>query len=168
MPLGLPTPPSAGKRRIAFMAPHGAVAGVRAAVALDCVLAVGCFPSAWRATLAAVDGAAARLGLRTRVFGSLMWQYLSGLPYVTEASDVDLLWLLPAGSAGGCDALLQALLRIDAQQGPRIDGEIVANGAAVQWRELAAAGRDDLLMVKTAGDARLYPRRRWLAGEARA
>ncbi len=109
-------------------------------VALDLVLLVGRFPPAWRATLTAVEGAAARLGLRTRVFGSLMWQYLSGLPYVGPASDIDLLWSLPPDHAGRCDALLQALLRIQARGGPRIDGEILANGGAVQWRELAMAG----------------------------
>lgn len=164
VPVGLPTPPSAGKRRIAFVAPVGAIAHASAPVALDAVLRADCFPSAWRPALAFIEDETARLGVCTRVFGSAMWQYLTRLPYVGPSSDVDLLWELPAADGGDVDALLRVLARAQARGGPRIDGEILVNGGAVQWRELAMAEPDSLLLVKSATGARLHPRRRWLAG----
>jgi phosphoribosyl-dephospho-CoA transferase len=167
VPVGLPTPPSAGKRRLAFIVPVGAVARVCAPVTLQAVLTAGRFPPAWLSALTAIDNAATRLGLRTRVFGSVMWQYLTGLPYVGPSSDVDLLWDLPNDYAGDPDELLQALTRIEARGGPRIDGELLINGGAVQWRELAMAEPDDLLLVKSPDAARLSPRRSWLAGPVR-
>ena len=102
-------------------------------------------PRSWRGTMAALDAVGARHGLTPRVFGSFAWQTLTGLAYVTPTSDLDVLWPLTPGTP-------QLLAALDAVDAPgRIDGEVVHEGAAVQWRELyeaIRAGGGDVL-VKT-------------------
>lgn len=99
----------------------------------------------------ALHGLAAALaghGLVARVYGSLGWQGLSGLPYLHAHSDIDL-WLAVAtvAQADRAAQLLEGL----APTGRRIDGELVfADGSAVAWREWQAwrAGRCRSLLVK--------------------
>ncbi|ANN74124.1 malonate decarboxylase holo-[acyl-carrier-protein] synthase [Bordetella bronchialis] len=158
--VGLPTPPAHGKQRIAFQVPASAIVAVRPPVALDVILACEAVPPGWRPTLDAVCEAAQASGVRTRVFGSLLWQFLTPMPYVGGASDVDLLWPCPATPAD-LDRLLRALTCIGARGLPRIDGEIVRQGAAVQWAELARAQADTPLLVKTLDGSRLWARERW-------
>lgn len=52
-------------------------------------------PVGWQPILQEIDRVGADLGLTFRVFGSLAWQALTGLPYLHAASDVDLLLDLP-------------------------------------------------------------------------
>jgi len=151
--LGLPTPLTYGRERL------------RIEVALEAVLFYDEFPAA-SAALRSVPMAArtawARLvrslegqGVRARVFGSHGWQQLSGLRYVHERSDLDL--LLPVSDLAQADAVCAALMAAEAgigaasapapasAAGPRpppaslrIDGELVfPDGAAVAWREWA-------------------------------
>ena len=88
--LGLPLPPSQGRLRIALYAPAAAVREVRAAPSLQRV--VDAAPLGWQGPLRTLEGAAGAAGIGFRVFGSLAWQYLTGEPYVSDRSDVDLLW----------------------------------------------------------------------------
>ena len=104
-------------------------------------------PAAWRDTierLIAVDPG-------VRVFGALAWQTLTGLTYLSETSDLDLLWPLPP--AAKVEALLAAIQRVEAQAPMRLDGEVVGDGGdAVNWRELLL-GEDQVLVKRLGGVA---------------
>ncbi len=154
IPIGLPLPPTHGKRRLALTLPFAAVRAVVAPVTLRAVRAIA--PPCWLDAMAAIEALRARHGVEPNVFGSFAWQALTGLAYVTPTSDLDLLWPLSTGTP----QLLAALDIIDAPG--RIDGEVVHEGAAVQWRELlGAAGGGDVL-VKTLDDVRLRDARDFL------
>jgi phosphoribosyl-dephospho-CoA transferase len=132
VPLGLPLPPSLGKRRITVQAPFAAISKVLPPPLLTTASAVA--PPAWRPALAAIDRLAEGHGFAARVFGSLAWQHVTGLDYLSAISDLDLLLPLPAD---GLDTLLAGLAAIETEAPMRLDGELVrADGAAVNWREL--------------------------------
>jgi phosphoribosyl-dephospho-CoA transferase len=155
IPLGLPLPPAQGKRRIAVTLAPADVADAGGPPLLADAAAAA--PPGWRdfiARLVALDPG-------TRVFGSLAWQHLTGLPYLSEGSDLDLLWRLPAD----VDALLAGIAAV-AQDAPmRIDGEITGAAGGVQWRELAETGPGDVA-VKGLREIVLMPRADFLAGGA--
>ncbi|KFG94874.1 phosphoribosyl-dephospho-CoA transferase [Burkholderia paludis] len=152
VPLGLPLPPSAGKRRIALNAAADALATIGPLPAPADVLAVA--PDAWRASLRALDALGVRCGVQGRVFGSLAWQALTGETYLGAASDLDIVFPLP--DAASIAPLLDGLAAIDAGAPMRIDGELLrADGAGVNWRELHA--RQPEVAVKTASAVELMP-----------
>lgn len=151
VPLGLPLPPHHGKRRIAVAllpqdlhqaAPPPLLAEARRAA-----------PSAWQAAITQL----LLLDPLTRCFGSLAWQHLTGLAYLSAGSDLDLLWERPRDPA----ALLTGLAAIGETAPMRIDGEVLGRDGGVQWRELASA---DPLIVKGAAGLLLLPRAAFLAG----
>ena len=77
LPLGLPLPPSHGKQRLALTLPHDAfVSSVPPPLLRDAMRAA---PTAWHPTL---DRLLA-LDADVRVYGSLAWQTLTGLDYLT-------------------------------------------------------------------------------------
>jgi len=104
--------------------------------ALPLVGALDAVPDAWREGLAALERQAADAGLGLAVYGSVALQALTGQPYLTPTSDIDLL-LRPLGRAqlgAGLD-----LLAAHAGALP-LDGEVVfPDGRAVAWKELRAA-----------------------------
>jgi phosphoribosyl-dephospho-CoA transferase len=139
IPLGLPLPPRYGKQRIAL------------AIVADDIIesepppllanAAAAAPPHWHETIDRL----LRLCPQTRTFGSLAWQHLTGLPYLSAGSDLDLLWPLP--SARQVNALPSEIAEI-AQQAPmRLDGEIVSPAGGVQWRELIG-DEDGEILVK--------------------
>lgn len=145
VPLGLPLPPSAGKRRIALNVAADALATVGPLPTLTDVLAAA--PAAWHAPLRELDALGARCGVQGRVFGSLAWQALTGEPYLSASSDLDLVFPLP--DPVSLAPLLDGLAAIDARAPMRIDGELLRDdGAGVNWRELHA--RLPEVAVKTA------------------
>lgn len=155
IPLGLPLPPSHGKRRIAItrarddlthIAPPPLLAEARAAA-----------PVAWQPV---IDRLLA-LSPAVRTFGSLAWQHLTGLSYLTPQSDLDLLWQLPAGRA--IDDLAPAIAAIAATASMRLDGEIVGDAGAVNWRELLPGG-DHQVLLKGMHEVRMTTRTAFLAG----
>lgn len=138
VPLGLPLPPSAGKRRIGLALPPAALIPLPAPT-LAQVRATA--PGTWQPTLDALLVLGAAHGLAPRPFGALLWQALTGLAYLTAASDLDLLWPVAEVPPG----FLAGLARIADEAPMRIDGEVVlADGAGIQWRELHEA-RDTVL-----------------------
>lgn len=151
LPLGLPLPPSLGKRRLALCAAADGLdrwcAPPRLAEVIDSA------PPAWREWLIRLEQSAQRIQLSLRVFGSLAWQYLTGETYLSESSDLDLLWApadrlqLQAGLA-----LLQAWER---ESGLRADGEVLLPAGAVAWRELSNA--PSRVLVKAARAVTLQP-----------
>ncbi|WDD93646.1 malonate decarboxylase holo-[acyl-carrier-protein] synthase [Burkholderia sp. FERM BP-3421] len=157
--LGLPLPPSAGKRRIALSVPPERIAAYASLPGLD--EAAGRAPAAWRACLRDVSVLAARHRVSCRVFGALAWQTLTGLAYLHAGSDLDLLFDVPADTRA-LDALLDGLATLAEQAPMRIDGELVRDdGAGVNWRELHAGGE---VAMKTATDVVLCAPGAFLAG----
>src|SRR4051794_37227486 len=109
IPLGLPLPPSRGKRRIAIsLAAADIVASAPPPLLAD---AADAAPAAWRTTIDLL----LYLLPETRTYGSLAWQHLTGLPYLSDGSDLDLLWQLSAAKQAG--TLLSDIARI-AMQAP--------------------------------------------------
>jgi phosphoribosyl-dephospho-CoA transferase len=131
---GLALPPSPEKRRLAFELP-AAIPHRRQPPPIwtDCAAAAS---TEIAASARPVLDAAACAGLALRAFGSFAWQHLTGLPYVTATSDIDLLapvespaeWLALSGALSSASALA-----------PRVDLEILLRGrVAFSWREYAA------------------------------
>lgn len=159
--LGLPLPPSAGKRRIAVRLHHEDIASTRPLPELTEVLRGA--PVQWRPFLGELAGIARTYGVRAGVFGSLGWQWLTGLNYLGPRSDVDIAWALP--SQDRIDQLLEDLAELDSRSPVRLDGEFVReDGAGVNWRELRAGAAE--VALKTASDVILYSRAAFLGAAA--
>ncbi|NHZ32742.1 malonate decarboxylase holo-[acyl-carrier-protein] synthase [Massilia rubra] len=146
--LGLAPPPEAGRKlRIALQVDEQSVARVENALTLRAAAAAA--PARWAAPLAALLADAGSITLRA--YGSLALQAVTRLTYLTESSDIDLLFT-PA-SLHQLDAGMSLLQ--SHQQNLPLDGEIVfPDGAAVAWKEWrdAAGAR---VLVKDAGSVRL-------------
>ena len=133
---------SAGKLKVPLMVRQDAI--VRSAPPLQLQAAAESLSKAWRDALQELVVASSAVGIAFRVYGSVAWQHLSGETYVTESSDVDLLWRAHDGAM--LDAGLSVLSRWQLESGIRADGEVsFANGAAVAWPELMNAPRKVLV-----------------------
>jgi phosphoribosyl-dephospho-CoA transferase len=137
VPLGLPLPPSLGRRRLMLRLPPEAIRERRRPPLLEACSVIA--PVAWRATideLLAVDA-------DVRCFGSLAWQWLTHLPYLTPTSDLDLLWTVK--NAGEANAMVERIAPIADRAPMRLDGELLLpSGQAVHWREWASDAPDVL------------------------
>jgi phosphoribosyl-dephospho-CoA transferase len=151
LPLGLPLPPSLGKRRLALCVPPDGLERCSAPPLLATV--IDCAPPAWREWLIRLEQGARNLQLCLRVFGSLAWQYLTGDTYLSESSDLDLLWS-PVDQAQ-LQAGLALLQEWERKSGLRADGEVLLPVGAVAWRELASAPSH--VLVKDAWAVTLRP-----------
>ncbi|MES2257546.1 MAG: malonate decarboxylase holo-[acyl-carrier-protein] synthase [Pseudomonadota bacterium] len=157
--LGIALPPDDNgvKLRIALRAQLTDVA--RRVPPLDLTAVRHALPDAWQAGFAQLEGLAA--GFDLRVYGSLSWQALTGLPCVTPASDIDLLFQ-PSGARQ-----LRAGLAVlgGAGHGLPLDGEIMfPSGQAVAWKEwLVAEAADARVLVKSGKGVRLAARHELLA-----
>jgi phosphoribosyl-dephospho-CoA transferase len=121
-------------------------------------------PPTWRPTLERLDELASIHSVEVRVFGSLAWHVLTGLDYLTDRSDLDL--LLRIGPATEVARLVAGIAEIEALAPMRLDGEVVRDdGAAVNWRELHAGA--DQVLVKTIGGVALRDTSLFLAAEMR-
>lgn len=157
VPLGLPLPPSHGKRRLAFVLGWDDVVATAPPPLLRAAIDVA--PPHWRRTLRRLVQLAAVFDVEARVYGSLAWHLVTGLDYVTPRSDLDL--LLPLPRPADVPRLTAALAAIEDDAPMRFDGELVRDdGAAVHWRELHAGAPE--LLVKTSGDAVLVGADRFL------
>jgi len=158
IPLGLPLPPAYGKRRIAVTLAREDI--VHAGPPPLLVEAAAAAPAGWRDCIDRL----LHLDPQTRTFGSLAWQHLTALPYLSEGSDLDLLWQLP--SEADVEALLAEIAAIARAAPMRIDGEVVAAAGGVQWRELRGDDAGEVL-VKGPRDVRTMTRAEFLAGGAK-
>lgn len=149
VPIGLPLPPALGKARLALAVAPEAMAAIVPPPLLADAAAVA--PPGWAQRIGALLAAFPE----ARCFGSLAWQHLTGLAYLSAGSDLDL--LLPCASVREADAAAARLAAIGAEEGPAIDGELVApSGEAVQWREWASAAAQ--VAVKAIDGVRLARR----------
>lgn len=157
VPLGLPLPPTEGKRRIAIeVSPQD----IHCVMSLpDLTQAVRAAPFAWRSALHELAALSSRYGVQAGVFGSLGWQWLTGLEYVHADSDVDIAWSLPVRER--IVPFLRDLADIEARAPMRLDGELARDdGAAVNWREVWAGRRE--LALKTRGEVVVCSREQFL------
>lgn len=152
--VGLALPPAQGRRRIALSVSEHDI--VRCTPPLLLGDALTHAPVRWRPALTELDAAARDIDIELRVFGSLAWQALSGLPYLTPQSDIDLLW--HAHSHTRLQQGIALLARWEQESGLRADGEVLfGEGSAVSWREWARleSGSDRRVLVKRVGSAEL-------------
>lgn len=149
VPLGLALPPASGRRRLELRFSREDLTDCAAPPRL--AEAVGVAPKAWRKSIASLIA----LDAEVRCFGSLAWQHLTGLAYLTAASDLDLLWRV--ASARAADALAAQIAEIAERAHMRIDGEFITpGGLGVQWREWRSAARE--LVAKGHDGVRLLER----------
>jgi phosphoribosyl-dephospho-CoA transferase len=159
--VGLALPPAQGKRRIALSVAADGIA--RHTLPLLLTDAIAHAPAAWQPSLEELDAAATRIDIELRVFGSLAWQALSGLEYMTGKSDIDLLW--DPQSNEQLQHGIDLLQRWEQSSGLRADGEVMFGaGGAVSWREWATlkSGDDQRVLVKRASSAELVAARELL------
>jgi phosphoribosyl-dephospho-CoA transferase len=120
-------------------------------------------PPAWRESLQCVLDLGSRLRVLPSVFGSLLWQRMTGLTYLHEGSDLDLLWQVTR--AGQARSLACSIEQCVAGGTLRIDGEFVLpDGAGVHWREWLDGG--DEVIVKTLHGAHSRARSQLFPAEA--
>ena len=158
---GLALPPAQGKRRIAFSVSVYDIARCTPPLLLADALAHA--PVEWQPALAELDASATTIELELRVFGSLAWQALSGLPYLTPRSDIDLLW--HPHSHAQLQQGIALLARWEHDSGLRADGEVLfGENSAVSWREWATLKPDDIqrVLVKRESSAQLIETRELL------
>lgn len=165
LPVAVALPAAFGRARPAFQVARADVAVVQRPPALVDVLPR--LPDRLRARAIAALSAAGTDGPTTHLFGSAMWQAVTGLDCLHERSDLDLLWCFAdtPDRPDRIDRLLAALSALDASAGVQLDGEIVLDDhRAVNWRELAAPGGNALL-VKTVDAVGMMSRPAFLARE---
>lgn len=165
VPVGLATPPAHGKKRLCLRVLESSIVERTALPPIERLLesnASASLPVAWVSTLHELARGSATLGVVTRVYGSLLWQYVSGVQYVSAGSDADLLWSIGSQQQEQLRELIDLIARLDRRAAPRIDGEILIADKAVSWRELARAREPtDRVLAKTDRDVMLCERR-WL------
>jgi len=149
--LGLPMPPDARsgqKLRIALKAERQHIARIKPALPLHLALGTA---MPWQDSLLDLARAAQPFGLQ--VYGSLAMQVLTGLPYLSDSSDIDLLFH-PRSAAQLAQCL--ALLAEYAGCLP-LDGEIIfPDDQAVAWKEWRQARANQAkVLVKASAAVRL-------------
>jgi phosphoribosyl-dephospho-CoA transferase len=148
LPAALPLPPCYGKLRVAFSFSSGA-----AVIALPPVSlcdAARTAPAKWKPIISALLNLGESMKISPRVFGALLWEHTTGLPYLHAQSDLDLIWSV--SDAQTARLLVERLRRLDAESPVRLDGELqLPDFAGVNWRELAQNNDDERsqVLVKT-------------------
>jgi phosphoribosyl-dephospho-CoA transferase len=138
VPVGVPLPPAAGKRRVALLLPPAGVLQRSSPALLRAAARVA--DPGWRSTIVSLLALGARTGVEPSAFGSLLWEHLTGLAYLSPHSDLDVLWPVP--SDFDVPSLVFSIAEIQRDAPLRIDGEVVfPDGCAVNWRELWNAHR---------------------------
>ena len=143
--LGLPLPPAQGKQRIALRATSAAIAQRSDPPRLGEI--IDRLPAVWRSVLSELAGDAAKCDIAWRVVGSALWEALTGIPYLHQDSDIDLVWRVanPVEIVRACECLAQW----ERRHSRRADGEILfPDGGAVAWREWSGTPRDARVLVK--------------------
>ncbi|MBO1325421.1 malonate decarboxylase holo-[acyl-carrier-protein] synthase [Acetobacter sp. TBRC 12305] len=159
--VGLPLPPYMGKQRLSFILPPSGLESFSGPVWLGDDISFPGQTSARLHDIGQLTALGARHDLAPEAAGSFLWEAVTGMPYLSETSDFDVIWRLPSASMWDVDALsafLDDLVRTARKLSIRMDGEIVFPGdRAVQWQELCSAQPDDEVLVKTIGSVSLVP-----------
>jgi len=144
VPVAISLPPTPNKSGAALqLLPTDAVARlppVPIRAGLDCA------PSGWILVLQQLIEIGSRYDSEAQLFGSVLWQHLTGMNYLRETSDLDLIW--PVRDHAHAQSLARAITQCEADAPMRIDGEFVLpDGTAVNWRELQQDAQE--IIVKT-------------------
>lgn len=151
--LGFTLPPPLTRQRVTLHAPREAAVRHSGPLGLAEVL-----PHApvWADLIQRILLFCVEAGATPCVYGSLSWQALTGHSYLTENSDLDVLFVCNEGT--DMQRLLGALSGLG-DTSPRLDGEIlVPTGWAAAWREFEAAFHSAgaiKLLAKSRDEARL-------------
>lgn len=157
--LGLPLPPSAGKKRLSFLLQNDDIVSIARPPLLDAARSSA--PLMWWPTLDRLGELAVRHSVDVRVFGSLAWRALTGLDYLTGRSDLDL--LLDVRRDTDLDRLAADVAAIEADAPIRLDGELMRDdGVAVNWRELHGGAGE--VLVKSLDGVGLLDRDLFISG----
>jgi phosphoribosyl-dephospho-CoA transferase len=134
VPAALPLPPCNGKRRLAFsFSTDAAVTALPPVLLCDAARSA---PAKWQPIISALLDLGDAIRIPPRVFGALLWEHATGLPYLTAKSDLDLLWSI--SDERTAVLLVERLLKLEAEGPVRLDGELeLPDGAGVNWREFA-------------------------------
>lgn len=154
--LGLSLPLALDRQRVALRVDAGEVADIRPPLAVAACL--GGQPPAIREVLTMLDRALRQAGVGLGAYGSLAWEALSGEAYRHAESDIDL--ICDVADRAQLETALALLADAAAALPCRLDGEIrLPGGAAVAWRELAAAYGDQrrTVLVKDEQGVALKP-----------
>lgn len=149
-----PRHPQLRPRRVAVRSTVDAIATLDRPPSLAAVVAQVAQHPRQEAFVRLYDAARTR-GLDIRVYGSWMWQTLTGEPHVHDLSDLDvLLDVADLAEALEATAFLAAQ---EAAIGLTLDGELHLAGVGdVPWRELHQDNSE--VLVKTLDSLRLVPR----------
>lgn len=159
--VGLTLPPAQGKRRIGLVVAMQDI--LRHTPPLRLTDAIVHAPAGWQSALVELDTLTKEIEIELRVFGSLAWQALSSLIYMTEKSDIDLLW--HPLSHMQLQQGIKLLAGWEQSSGLRADGEMLFGASnAVSWREWATlkSGGDQRVLVKRLSSAELVDARELL------
>jgi phosphoribosyl-dephospho-CoA transferase len=159
--VALALPPAQGRRRVALTVAAKDITRYTPPLRLADAIAHALVE--WQPALAELDAAAIHIDLELRVFGSLAWQALSGLHYLTPQSDIDLLW--HPLSHTQLQQGIALLARWEQSSGLRADGEVLFGASnAVSWREWSTLKScdDQRVLVKRASSAELVDARELL------
>ena len=125
--------PELRPRRVAAHADAALVAGLALPPALE-EIARNPAASPHAASFSQLIVAAAAAGIEIRVYGSWMWQALTGEKHVHETSDLDV--LIDVANVAAADRATAFLAEIEPTLAFRLDGEVsFANLGEVNWRE---------------------------------
>ncbi|WP_291812830.1 malonate decarboxylase holo-[acyl-carrier-protein] synthase [Limnobacter sp.] len=147
--VGLAEPASWGKRRLSFIVNNQGIQKHQHGPGFGAVLPQ--LPQHWQAGAGALQQFLDEQKIDAHVYGSSAVQVLTGLPCLTESSDLDVLfkpvsWL-------EAEKLCLFLIALQTEYPEfKVDGEVLnPSGQAVQWRELHRSFSDpnSKLMVKT-------------------
>lgn len=137
---GIALPPSIGKHRIPVEIPRTAIRSVSPPPTLEECLPPGPLHAAFQ-PLMEICGAE-----NLRVFGSYAWEFLTGIEYVSPASDLDA--LLSIDSISDWRKALGVLSSWNPPEDRRVDLEIILRGdVSFLWKEYSGAG--DRLLFKS-------------------
>jgi len=144
--VGLALPPSPVKRRLAYRIPVSTISRIDEPPYWNLCNAKADFGT--NNSIVAIQQTTDNLRLPLRAFGSYAWEHLTGLPYTTSSSDVDLLICIEDQQGWRhFNASMREIGRADR----RIDLEIMMNrNASFNWREYEATG---LRMLFKSNDA---------------
>ena len=143
--------PSPGQRprRIAVRARRDQIVRVTLPPSLEEVAAIQ------PGRFARLSDAAAKSGLDVRVFGSWMWQTLTGGLHGNASSDLDV--LIDVADAAGADQAADFLRREAAECPFKLDGELSFSGLGeVHWREYLNG--EPVILVKSIATVRMVRR----------
>jgi len=118
---------------------------------------VACCPAAQACagSFASLAESAAADGIAIRVYGSWMWQSLTGERHIHDASDLDV--LVEVENVAAADRAAALLAAVEPALNFRLDGELsFPDFGEVNWREYHSGGAD--ILLKSVSSMRLVQR----------